>query len=67
MKIQEQIINIENGIEYWKIYFELTNERQLTLTEWELINSKINKMIYQFNEQKNNFNTGQVKEEIQKL
>jgi hypothetical protein len=53
MKIQEQIINNENGVEYWKIYFELLNERQLTLLEWELINNTINKMIHEFNQQNN--------------
>jgi hypothetical protein len=49
MKIQEQIINIENGVEYWKIYFELTNKKPLTSLEWELINNQINKMIYELN------------------
>jgi hypothetical protein len=49
MKIQEQIINIENGQQYWKIYFELINEKQLSLLEWELINNQINKMIFEFN------------------
>jgi hypothetical protein len=49
MKIQEQIINIENGQEYWKIYFEFINKKQLTLLEWELINNQINKMIFEFN------------------
>jgi hypothetical protein len=48
MKIQEQIINIENGQEYWKIYFEFIVEKQLTLLQWELINNQINKMIYEF-------------------
>lgn len=48
MKIQEQLINIENGTEYWKIYFVLTADNQLTLLEWELINNMINKMIYEF-------------------
>ena len=56
MKIQEQIINNENGTEYWKIYFELINERQLTLIEWEIINNQINKLIYEFNEQRNKTN-----------
>ena len=56
MKIQEQIINNENGTEYWKIYFELTNERQLTLIEWEIINNQINKLIYEFNEQRKKIN-----------
>ena len=48
MKIQEQLINIENGAEYWKIYFELTADKQLTTLQWELINNVINKMIYEF-------------------
>ena len=48
MKIQEQIINNENATEYWKIYFELLNDRQLTLLEWELINNAINRMINDF-------------------
>ena len=48
MKIQEQLINIENGTEYWKIYFELLNDKPLTKLQWELINNVINKMIYEF-------------------
>lgn len=48
MKIQEQLINIENGVEYWKIYFEFTADKQLTLLQWELINNMINKMIFEF-------------------
>jgi hypothetical protein len=56
MKIQEQIINNENGTEYWKIYFEISNERQLSLLEWEIINNQINKLIYEFNEQRNKTN-----------
>lgn len=56
MKIQEQIINNENGTEYWKIYFEFTNKRQLTLLQWEIINNQINKLIYEFNEQRNKTN-----------
>lgn len=48
MKIQEQLINIENGTEYWKVYFELINDKQLTILQWELINNAINKMIYEF-------------------
>jgi hypothetical protein len=56
MKIQEQIINNENGTEYWKIYFEILNEKQLSLLEWEIINNKINKLIYEFNEQRNKTN-----------
>jgi len=48
MKIQEQLINIENGTEYWKIYFELLNDKPLTKLQWELINNAINKMIYEF-------------------
>ena len=50
MKIQEQIINNQNGTEYWKIYFELVNHSQLTLLEWELINNAINRMIHDFNQ-----------------
>jgi hypothetical protein len=50
MKIQEQIINNQNGTEYWKIYFELINAKQLTLLEWELINNAINRMIHDFNQ-----------------
>jgi hypothetical protein len=53
MKIQEQIINKENGTEYWKIYFEILNKKQLSLLEWEIINNQINKLIYEFNEQRN--------------
>jgi hypothetical protein len=49
MKIQEQIINVETGSQYWKIYFELTNKNQLTLSQWELINNQINKIIYELN------------------
>jgi hypothetical protein len=56
MKIQEQIINNENGTEYWKIYFEILNEKQLSLLEWEIINNQINKLIYEFNEQRNKTN-----------
>lgn len=48
MKIQEQLINTENGTEYWKIYFELLNDKPLTKLQWELINNVINKMIYEF-------------------
>jgi hypothetical protein len=48
MKIQEQIINIENGQEYWKIYFELNNESPITSNQWELINNYINKMLQEF-------------------
>jgi hypothetical protein len=53
MKIQEQIINNENGTEYWKIYFEILNEKQLSLLEWGIINNQINKLINEFNEQRN--------------
>jgi hypothetical protein len=53
MKIQEQIINNENGTEYWKIYFEILNEKQLSLLEWDIINNQINKLINEFNEQRN--------------
>jgi hypothetical protein len=56
MKIQEQIINNENGTEYWKIYFEILNKKQLSLLEWEIINNQINKLIYEFNEQRNKTN-----------
>ena len=53
MKIQEQIINKENGTEYWKIYFEILNKKQLSLLEWGIINNQINKLINEFNEQRN--------------
>jgi hypothetical protein len=56
MKIQEQIINNENDTEYWKIYFEILNKKQLSLLEWEIINNQINKLIYEFNEQRNKTN-----------
>lgn len=48
MKIQEQIINIQDGTEYWKIHFEFINDKQLTTLQWELINNSINKMIHEF-------------------
>lgn len=48
MKIQEQLMNVENGTEYWKVYFEFINDKQLTTLQWELINNAINKMIYEF-------------------
>jgi hypothetical protein len=56
MKIQEQIINNENGTEYWKIYFEILNEKQLSLLEYGIINNQINKLISEFNEQRNKTN-----------
>jgi hypothetical protein len=56
MKIQEQIINNENGTEYWKIYFEILNKKQLSLLEWEIINNQINKLINEFDEQRNKTN-----------
>lgn len=48
MKIQEQLINAEQGQEYWNIFFQLQSKKPLTLLEWELINNQINKMIYEF-------------------
>lgn len=48
MKVQEQIVDIENGLEYWTIYFEFLSTKQLSIEQWELINNKINKMINEF-------------------
>ena len=45
MKIQEQFINNENGITYWKIHFEITSKNQLSIDQHELINNLINLMI----------------------
>ena len=47
MKIQEQFINIAKDTEYWKVYFEFINEKQLTKLQWELINNMIKKMLYE--------------------
>lgn len=49
MKIQEQIINEETGSSYWKIHFEIVNQRELTLSEWEVIKKSIDKIIDNFN------------------
>lgn len=48
MKIQEQLINVQDGSEYWKVYFEFINDKQLTTLQWELIRNAIDKMIYDF-------------------
>lgn len=53
MKIQEQLINFQDGTAYWKIYFEFMNDKQLTLLQWELINNAIDKMIYEFKNKQN--------------
>ena len=51
MTIQEQIINQENGTEYWKIYFEFQSIRPLTRYEWDLIQEKINIIFFEIQKQ----------------
>jgi hypothetical protein len=48
MTIQEQIINQENGAEYWKIHFEKIKKTPLTIIQYQQISDVIDQMIFQF-------------------
>jgi len=48
MTIQEQIINQENGTEYWKIHFEKIKKTQLTWEQYQQISDVIDRMLFQF-------------------
>jgi hypothetical protein len=54
MKISEHIISPHNGTEYFTIYFEVSNPKDLTLKEYKEIEDLIYKKIDSINKEKNN-------------
>lgn len=44
MKVQEQILDITNGRDYWLIHFEIQHNQQLTTDEW----FEIEELIYNY-------------------
>ena len=44
MKVQEQILDIRNGRDYWLIHFEIQHDQQLTTDEW----FEIEELIYNY-------------------
>jgi hypothetical protein len=52
MKVSEHIINQENGVEYYKIYFEAYADKDITYEKHKEIQLLIEKNLYNKNDTK---------------